>query len=80
MGAATVVDELEVAPVFDVVKLTASSGDTYISKLSSIVSVIYQRLTAGKTTGTATFSGTTVTISNPGMSSESVCLIIAGRL
>ena len=80
MGAATVTDKLEVAPAFDIVKLTASTGDTYISKLSSIAAVVYQRLTAGKTTGTATWSGTTVTISNPGMSSESVCLIIAGRL
>jgi hypothetical protein len=82
MVAGTVEERIEGCPAFDIVKLTVNDGETYMTKLSRIVSV-QATANSGGTACVASWAGGTVTIAGGagGLPKNStVTLTIAGFL
>lgn len=83
MTAATVTTRLDVNnPVEEVVVLTATDANTYVSKKFGKVTAAQATLMEDTTTLTIPLSlgisGTTVTINCTGLSSQKVCLTLYG--
>ena len=84
MTAATVTNYLEVnSPTEEVVVLTATDTNTYVSKKFSTVTAA--QATLNSDTATLSFplslgiSGATVTLNCTGLSADTVCLTLYGR-
>lgn len=84
MTAATITDRLDVNdPTKEVVVLTVSDGETYISRKFSTVEAAQSTLNQDTTTFTypisLAISGATVTLHCHGISDKKMCLILFGR-
>jgi hypothetical protein len=77
MTAVTELDRIEPAVEWDIAKVTASAGNTFITRIASIVGVF---ITSGGThaAGTCSVSGQTITLGGS-LSSETVYIAVAGR-
>ena len=84
MTAATVTDRVEINdPTKEVVVLTASDTNTYVSKKFGTVRAVQATLMEDTTTLSIPIScdvsGATVTINCTGLSTQKVCLTLYGR-
>lgn len=85
MAAATVTERLDISdPTVEVVVVTASDTNTYVSKkfgsVSAVQATLMEDAGALSIPLSCDISGSTVTINATGLSSLKVCLTLYGRI